>query len=442
VSRIGVVSGRVCVVVLLGGLVSTANGGPSVTVHGAGTASGGFTDNVLSASDDPAPGEAERASDVFTELSPALLVVLDGPRSLSELSYGVRVLLFNDNDAANSLNHQGDWTGVFLLSPRTQLTGNARVRAGQGNALAIDGDAGGSSFGVLPFGSDSFLSLEGGETIRRQLDRLWAIEQSAALEFRTAGGADTETRGIEAGTTVGVRRARRSLELGLDVGGRVIDLNREIPEAEDFDQTAGLFDLSASAARDLGRRWNVRASAGGRMLTPLDDSFATTFGPVGLLSASYVAERGEVTATVEHSLEPNLFVARNTTTDRALLRGRVPLPFWPDENDRPRFGITATAGVARVEALALEDNEVEAATDVFLADLGGVWNATRDVTVSLRYQYRKQNADPGLEVTVPSFDRSTVVVSVAGVYPRRSESRELEGSNRNDGRAPVLEERQ
>lgn len=425
---------------------TTVSAEPKISVHAAGTASGGYTDNALSAPDNPGPGDNPRESDLFTELAPSALVVIDTPRSLSDLSYGVRILLFARRDGGNSLNHQGDWRGMFLLSPLSQLTVNARVRAGQTNALATDGSPDASRLGALPFGENDFIAIELEQELRRQLTPRWSLEQTAVAEARTAGGNGVDTRGVEAGAGFGGTYTRRRYAVGARLGARYIDLERA-SMAVDFNQRAVLGDLRAVASRDLGRRWNVRAEAGARLLASVDGSFSNTVGPLGLASASYVNRFGEMSLTARHSLEPNLFVARNSTSDSAILRTSLPLPVLLDAADRPRLAINGTAGVQRLNTLALGggDSEVEGVTTVLLADAGVSWLAVPDLTVNLRYQYRRQRSDDTLEDIVPSFTRNTVILSVVGVYPRRSLEQIEQGDSRTyrlDERKPVLEGRE
>lgn len=408
---------------------------PKITVHAAGTASGGYTDNVLSAPDDPAPGDDPREGDVFTELAPAVLVVVDTPRTFNEIGYGVRLLRFADSDAGNSLNHQGNWRGLFLLSPLSQLRTSATVRAGQSSALATDG----ALAGVLPFGESSFISAAVDEVFARRLDREWSVEQTAVASIQSASGGGIETRGVETGAGGGVRRTFRNTEIGASAGARYIDLDRDTA-AEIFNQQAVIGDVRASVGRDLGRRWTVRGELGGRFLAALDGSFDPRFGPVALISASYIERIGELSTTAEHTLAPNLLVARHAVTDRLVLRGR--LPMWRDIDDRARLSLSGSIGYQRVKALALADLATEAITDALIGDLGAAVAPTPDLTVSLRYQYRRQEADLGLADAVPSFDRSTVILSLNGVYPRREvEERKLR-SNRIDEREQVLEERE
>ena len=413
------------------GVAASAAAEPRISVHAAGTASGGFTDNVLSSPDDPAPDQAPPESDLFTELSPSALVVIDTPRTLSEISYGVRLLLFARLDEGNSINHQGDWRGLFLTSPLSRLAARARVRAGQTSALATDGGAADSLVGALPFGEESYVAAELEEIYSRQLDRDWTIEQTAVGELRSSG----DSGGLELGAGAGVRRAYRQTEVGAATGARFIDLERAGES-----QQAALGDLRASFARDLGRRWNLRGEMGGRVLASVDDSFDPTFGPVGLLAATYAAELAELGATAEHTLEPSLFVGRNTIADRLVLRGRLPL--WRDSAERPLAGLTGSVGYQRLEALALAGGEVEADADMFLGDLGAFWRASRDLSLSLRYQYRRQRGDAELADTLPSFERSTVILSLAAIYPRREIEQRQRQSPRIDERSPTLEGRE
>ena len=137
----------------------------------------GITDNVLRT---VGGDSGERESDVFTQLTPALLLSRAGPRGTRDIVYKLDLLIFPGTEVASSISHRLSLSEVRSMSPSTTLSLGGATAYGQSNAFTIVQTPEEGTADAIPRGSLNSASAGLIEALRWRLSRDWVFLQRGA----------------------------------------------------------------------------------------------------------------------------------------------------------------------------------------------------------------------------------------------------------------------
>ena len=165
--------------------------------------------------------------------------------------------------------------------------------------------------------------------------------------------------GMDFGATFGAERSWRDNALTFSVGTNYVVLDR----LEDMTSTTQVNGTGVVMwRRDLGPRWNVSADVGVNALLSIDGTFTPALRPTVGASASYFPDWGHASLSVRRAVAPNLYLAKNTVSDSAVLGVSLPLPWLTPDPREPRLTVAATAGFNRTRTVDLESGDAEPST--------------------------------------------------------------------------------
>ncbi len=384
------------------------------------TASGGWTDNVLSAPNEPGPTDPSIESDAFTQLSPGIVFSQESRRLLQVATYTFSANLFASHSEANSYSNQLGWQAIYSLSPRSELTLGASASNGRLNTFNTQGQASDTGLNQLPNGGVSFATGDVQESIRHELSRAWTLRQLAAARlFKPLDDMAALGTNVYWNNSFGAVHAWRYDSLGLDLradytafgagtstNGTAIGSNKQITVGPSLRY---LHDFTDSLSGEL--------SGGAVAVVQANDLGSQIVQPVGTAALRYIRDAGRVELVARHTVAPNLFVAQTTANDEVLLRGGLPVPLVQ------RAGISGSVGYSRGRILDAQMGGLIGSTKLFVVDVAASWNPREALFVSLRFQRFDQLRSQVVTDTSQSFARNQVILSISGRYPARDAAR-------------------
>jgi len=389
------------------------------SLHGVGTATGGWTDNVQNLPDGTA--------DFFYEVTPGALFTAETPRMIHELGYEFRYLGYLEQTDANSYSNHATWRGFFLLTPRIETSVEAALEQGQTNAFRPPlGQA--TPAEIIPAQTD-YIATTANEILRYQWTRNWRLTQGLGFRRMDASDVRGNTRAMDIGLSLGGDRSWKKDGVGLTVTVNYIDLYRVLdpqpPDQPDpvVQEDRSQVNLGAVVAwrRDLSENWSSMLGAGATTMFPLEGGLDPVVSPTGVGTLAYFPIWGSLRLTAQRTVAPNLYVAENTIADSIGLNAWLPVPLLAEDPLEPVFTASAGLSARRFQLVDLATNARETA-NAYLADVALHYSPVRNsASIALRYTYFHQDADPN--VVDPRFERysrHSVMLVLSGRWPEET----------------------
>jgi len=388
------------------------------SLHGVGTAMGGWTDNVENL--------PSGTADFFYEVAPGALFTAETPRMIHEIFYEFRYLGYAEQTEANSYSNRAGWRGFFIISPRVETTIETSVEAGETNAFRPPvGQP--TPAEIMPAQVD-YVATGFAQTLRYQWTRNWRLTQGLTGRRMDASDVRGETEGVDVGASIGGDRSWKQDGVGLTLSVNYIDLFRMLfPDPPDQpdpieQENRAQINVGAVAAwrRDLSRDWASLVGVGATTMFPLQTGLDPVVSPTAVATLAYFPVWGSFRLTAQRLVAPNLYVAENTIADAVSLNGWLPLPLLADDPLEPVLTTSAGLSARRSQLVDLETNDREAASS-YLADVALHYSPVRrSASVSIRYTYFHQDEDPALEdPRFRQFSRHSIMLSLYGRWPER-----------------------
>lgn len=386
------------------------------SLHATVTTSGGWTDNILSASAAGDPNAPPVEADTFTQISPGLVFSQETRRLIHVASYSFSASLFAGHSEANSFSNRIGWQSIYALSPLSELSLSAGAANGRINTFNTVVPADAVEFEPLPAGGTSYAAANAQESYRRELSRDWRLQQATSIRvFKPLDDATTQGTNYYLANGVGLERGWQydslaaTLRLDYSVNG-----GGTSPAGEAFPSDAQVMvGPEVRYLHDFGARLSAQLDAGVLAVVRADDFRRGLIQPTGSGALRWVHERGRVELIYRHGVQPNIFVAQTSATDAVSLRGGVPIP------GLERASLGASVGYQRGRILDLEAQALEGTTELWVADVGAAWRPRPELTLGLRYQRYRQSRDMAAPGTLVGYDRNQVVFSLTARYPGR-----------------------
>ncbi len=397
----------------------TAHAG-GYSVHVIGSAQSIWTDNLYSVPESPDPDRPPYESELYHQLRPGVLVTYETPRTVHNLSYDIEANVYTDHTEAWSLQHLAGWRAFFMTSPRSELGVSALFSTGDLNALATRQTASDGTLIVQPGGSSSFVSIDVGENLQYTATRELRLTQGfRARRFTTTDGLGTETDGIEIGASGGADRSWQYSAAALQLASSYVTLERvaEMAPVDANDQINA--SATVSWRRDFGPRWSSLIDGGVTSIVPLDEGDQLVIQPTIGAQVGYFPNWGTAGLSIRRAVAPNLYLAQNTISDSAIVNAWLPLPWLTDDPLRPKLSVQGTLGAQRSRLIDTSTGDIESGFDIFAGDVAVNYVPLDGVTLSLRAQHLRQNADESAGMEVLSYVRNTVMIMVMGRFPDR-----------------------
>jgi hypothetical protein len=412
-SRIEAVVCAVVVVVVVGW---GANARADESLHATVTTSGGWTDNILSASSAGDPNAPPIEADAFTQISPGLVFAQETRRLVHVASYNFSANLFAGHSEANSYANRLSWQSIYALSALSEISLSAGASNGRINTFNIAVPVDAVDFEPLPAGGTTYVAANVQESYRRELSRDWRLQQGTSIRvYKPLDDAANQGTNYYLTNTVGGERGWKydsfgaNLRLDYSVNGGGTDAAGMAFEP-DAQLMAG---PEARYLHDFGLRITGQLDAGLMAVVRADDFLRGLIQPTGGAALRYVHERGRAELSYRHSVQPNVFVAQTSATDAFQLRAGVPMP-WVR-----RASIGTSIGYQRGRSVNLEEQVLEGTSELWVADVGVAWRPQPGLTLALRYQHYRQARDMAVPGTLVGYDRNQVVFSLTARYPGR-----------------------
>lgn len=384
------------------------------SLHVLATAQASWTDNIFSV---PASGAAlERESDIYYQFRPGAMLTYETPRTVHQVSYEIDASLYQEHDEAQGLQHIAGWRGFFLTSPRSELGLSAQFSTGSLTSLSTSTPASQPMQPQASGGSD-YVSIDVGENLSFTPSQELRLTQGLrGRSFSTTDATDTATTGIEVGASGGADRGWKYSAVALQLGTSFVRLERATETPPVTDQ----LNLNAvvSWRRDFGPRWTGLFDGGVTSIVPLGDGEVVVQPTVGA-QAAYAPNWGSAGLSIRRAVAPNLYLARNTVTDSAVVNAWLPLPWLTDDPLLPKLTIQLTAGAQRTQLIDTSDGAILSGFDLLTGDIAVGYTPRPGVTFGVRAQHLRQLADDSAVMELLSYDRTTVMVTVTGRWPDR-----------------------
>jgi hypothetical protein len=375
----------------------------------------GWTDNLQSAESDES--DPPRQADAYTQLMPGFLFTYEKPRFIQELFYEAESNFYLENSDAWTLSHRGGWRGFYLTSPRSEVTTSVVVAGGVLNTFQTSSVAQNGQVTLLPSARSNFGSLEARELYSLQVSRPWRVTQGADARMFTTSTDGVESTGYSLGLGGGVERAFNYNALGLAVQSGYTILGAG--SVDPLHQVTG--SVTGSWRRDISIHWSSLVDVGVTALVPVDSDDELVVGPTAGAQLSYFPEWGSAGLSVRRTIVPNLYINANTISDFAVLNAYVPLPWFRDRLQQPRFVVGSTIGAGQTSVYDPASGEKYSGFTIGLADVSLDYRIKEQMTMSLRYQYARQDIDEEalMSIDAHSYQRNTVLVTFYARWPER-----------------------
>jgi hypothetical protein len=370
--------------------------------------SAGATDNALAAP----KGSDEVVSDGFgvVDLSGALR--FGGFRAPMEVSYRFGATFYADTTAANARSHELSWTGLFGLTPATELRstlGTAYTRRNSVNPL----DAARAQVTLTPAGPVTYFTANATEELTARLSPSYQLVSGLeAVYFRPVSSPEP----LPAPLTLSARqRAERMLAVQTVFAELAAGLTIRPELRDDAGQTIYLRERTLSTEllvgwlRHFTPAWSASVAAGLQGIGRLEGG-RVVLGPAALANLDYHRERGLAGLTYDHRPQPNVYFGESTVSDRLALRAFLPL------HRREQLWLGAFAAYEHAR-LVDQNFALTTAYDIRAAGANLTYRFPR-APLALRAEYVINDQD-GREVdgrTIPSLRRQVAMLSVTGVW--------------------------
>ncbi|MDB4967900.1 MAG: uncharacterized protein JWN44_3589 [Myxococcales bacterium] len=374
------------------------------TVQGLVTVAAGWTDNVLA--------RPTREQDAVFQLRPGVVFTSGGARGVQQLGDTFSADLFALHSNGNSYSNRLYWTGLFLLSPKTQLFTQVDSNVGKLNTLNSLSDSSAAVTGVLPPGGTVFFDTTARENFYWTVDKEWRANQAGSFRvFVPLVPSNASPVTWDGVLSLGTERLFRRDSVGIDFRTEYIQYD----ELRDSQTNAVItpfqrqlvLSLLPRWRRDWSAFWSSELAAGALLAFRAEDGSGLLVEPVGLAAIRYIRLQLTGELAYAHNVTANPYAGQTFAVDEVALRALFRFP----ERTHVAFGATCSYQHARaVDALP---GAALASFDVLLADATVTWQPRPEIGVFLRYQFFDQFAPTPEQ----SFYRNNVMVGVSAIYP-------------------------
>lgn len=373
---------------------------------------GGYTDNVAPNLVGPS------VADYFLQLRPQVLFRYETPRSLTQLAYDFNAFLYANETDANSISHNARLSTRTQITQRTQLRLALGASTGQLNTLQL-AQTPESATAEIVADSSEFVAVDVDQRLRVELNRHTKLLQRYRISIfdRVAETSGLPvSRGATIDTSLGISREwpRDALDVSTSVALNDLTNNRGTADASGLIQ----FDLSVGGRwqRTLSPRWTSTINGGLTVSRIPGQTVRNNLRPSGAAELAYFDQWGGLVLAYQHSIQPNLSIARNTNSDGASLRAWLPVPYLRGDGPVPRVAFSSTVGATYGRIVDLVNDTTPADWNSEFFDAGLVWLINgSDLVLSVRYQHTRQRADSDVVV---SYNRNVFTVSLSGALSK------------------------
>ena len=409
-------------VALFAALFTAAPARAKVTLQATTTATGGWTDNVLFAPDEPTAMGPARESDFFFQLVPGAVLTSASPRLLQRLAYNFTADLFVTHTEANSYSNSLEWAGDIALTRTATLILTAQTQQGRISTFNLNQQSSGADIAVINQNGDiNFFSQNVTESLDWTPTAQWRMSQLALFRAFIPTDRGIQPDVYEAQADLAFDRLFRLDSLGGLLRVNFIDYEAPRDTMTDvpigFNQQQVLTTLLARWRRDWSPFWSSEAALGvvnavGVSNDPMAPN-ETAWEPSALAAIRYTRDLGTAEIRYAHDVTPNPLAGSTFSTDEAAVQGALPIV-----RAKMFLGLTAAYQYARQLPLLAG---VEAATaHVVLVDFTVGWQPRPEVGLFARYSFYDQFGSPpvmDVPAVLPDLTRSTVLVGINIVYP-------------------------
>jgi hypothetical protein len=386
-----------------------------------GSATVGFTDNVVNTPEPENEGDPEPEADGFGTVSPGISLQFETPSATQTLAYNFGYSFYFIHTDANSFSNSLNYG---LRAPTSDTTSFTLVLSGAQSTvqqLTLLGPAGGATAqptpGTQPDGTDMLISAGLGQGFNAQLSE--TVNFSQALQGNVgrtivADGEDTGTYVGSLGFTVSKAFAINSLsfEQGNDL--------QYTPEGAGVLATAELAQvlhrLRMVWSHQFSDTWTSQLGAGVVLGYDAINFDAPIVQPTGLASIAWAGTAGTFGISASHDAQPNLLLRQVVSNDALNIQGRVQLPRG--------FDVAGSTGAQITQSIIGEDSTATPGMSV-VADIAFGWvPANSPVRIDARYQFSRQFAlgEETTGVLFPTIQRHTVLLGTTFAYPGTPEA--------------------
>ncbi len=386
------------------------------SLHARGSVSIAYTDNMMGAPSDPAPGEPGPIDVWFLELAPGLTLFSDQQTSRHIITYTHPYTMFLGESEANAHADAAEWRAMFTLSPRDELmTGiSAYMSTTRLDALRNSSDT--MTVDPTLLGDNTILRVDAVENYTRDLSRDWRVLQNAGAglvyPIDTVGPQPTRYLGR---LGFGIEHTAGDNAYALLGEGTYYVLS---PIEEDGVEIEPSEEQIISTAafryrRDLSRTLMAEVIAGvtGAMRPGELGDGIWAFTPSAALR--YNEDLYEAELSVSRSVSPSLITGQTYLSDAVRLRGVVPI------HREAQILMRSSVGYAQNRVLDLENDELQSRFNSWVADATIGWYPDDLPSVFLRYSHYQQSGNEDDNLVAPDYHRNLVMLSVAGIWPSR-----------------------
>ncbi len=414
--------GAVKLAALLAATLASAGARAEVTVQGTGTASAGWTDNILGAPDQPTANGPPREGDFLFQLVPGVVLSSATPRFIERAAYSFTADLFATHSEANSYSNTIDWAGNILTSPTSTMILTLESQQGKLSTFSFNQPSAGAAITVLPQNNDvNYFRQIASESFVATPTAQWRVSQLLSFHAFVPLTQGTLATSYDVAGEVGVDRIFRLDSLGLLLRAELIDFvqprdpTTDVPVA--FDQRQELTTLLARWRRDWSPSWSTEASLGAiSIVSASSDPMATTssdWEPSARAAVRWAQKLGSAELRYAHDVEPNALLGTTFSTDVVALQAGVPIV-------RAKLSFGATAAYEHVRLLSQGTGGPNDSADLALVDFTVGWQLRPELQLFARYSLLDQFGSPpmsGAASVLPDLTRNLVMIGATVVYP-------------------------
>lgn len=372
-----------------------------------GESSIGYTDNALGS----AAATRVRTGSVFWMLSPGVVLALDSPRRLQRIGYRYEYDFYFNRRTSSSSTNRLDYRGFFELSRRSNLVLGANVtQSDRFNKVAFAAPGAGT-VGAPPTGTGSFLQAALDQSLSLDVAEGWRAWQSANVRADTPIFDTIAPKSTGGGLRLGAERSFLADAWGLEGRGdyRVVSGSVRTDGSRAGVQRQLMGGGVVLWRHDWLRELTSSAEAGVLRVERLntDRGFWT---PTASGTLSYATEAGDAQLVYAHTVTTNTLLGQSLLVDEVRLRGDLPLT---------SKGELSLAGSCGYQYGRLLDENAELATRVrvLLADISLGWQATKLLSVGIRYQHIEQKSGADRPPLPVSFVQNNVLLGATLRFP-------------------------
>ncbi len=392
-------------------LSSRARAQPSI--HATAEASIAYTDNMMSTTSEPLPGEPEPIPVWFLVLTPGGAFYYDSPRYRFLVTYGHPFTFYFGHSDANSSADIGTMQGIFTLSPRDELTVGLGVQRTTTNLAMLQYGADQAAVTTQPPGASTLLTFDLNQGYSRELSLRWQLLQSAG------GSVVVPLKTPEPQPYRYLVRGGLGAEytFGHNAIAAMADVNYIYHTSvyqEDVEQDAEqqvLWSGRGRYRRDFSPSWSGEASAGVNFAW--GPKGGTYIAPIWGAAVRFHQEGYSSELSYRREVTPNVIVGQTYLSDEIRLSGGVPV------SREHHLLLSAATGISWNRIIDFNQEIQPDPVNAWVADAAFGWYPDLYPNIVLRYQHFQQFGSDQESTVLPNYHRNLVMLTVSYMFPSR-----------------------